>query len=306
MTEAPSDTANHQRLDEMLLHLTPNGAVVPYSACIDKDGHFWVASKGGLFKFDGNSHSLIVERKNTFPKKMMPYCQVHTYQDKVIHIQTGEGDLTEYRVLSLDGQVEVEQIFDGKIQGFVISEQGDMYMTKQPVAGEDYVIYKTSFDCPIGWTELSTAYDYCFQALCLYDENTLVAATTTVPLNICSKQTLKIIDANTGKIKNSFSEAGKEDGQIFFPRAIKRYHDSIVVMDKTGRFQSFDLEGNFTGISAQIDAYLSNSFIVQNDEAIIVCSGIVQKADGETVCDDWLEKIKLDGSKWQKDEVTTA
>lgn len=72
-------------------------------------------------------------------------------------------------------------------------------------------------------------------------------------------------------------------------------------MDKTGRFQLFDKEGNFKGILAEIDAYLSNGFTINNDEAIIACSGIVQPPEGGTICDDWLERIKLDGTKWNNE-----
>lgn len=61
-----------------------------------------------------------------------------------------------------------------------------MFLTKQPSSDEFY-IYKTSFDCPIGWEEFTSAYDYAFQALCLLDDGTLVAATTTVPINLYSK-----------------------------------------------------------------------------------------------------------------------
>ncbi|CAD5232496.1 unnamed protein product [Bursaphelenchus xylophilus] len=299
MTEAPSDTANHQRLDEMLLHLTPIGAVIPYSICFDSEGSLWVASKGGIFKINKDTKAVLWEKRNEFPKKMMAFCQIHAFQDKVIHIQTGEGDLTEFRILNLDGSVETESFIDGKVQSFVINTKGDMFLTKQPVAGDEFLIYKTTFDCPIGWNDFCSAYDYCFQALCLLDDDTLVAATTTVPINICSKQTLKIIDANSGKILQSFSEAGKSDGQIFFPRSIQSYNNEVLVMDKTGRFQRFNKEGKFLGIGAEIDSYLGNGFIVQGDEAIVVCSGIVLAPDGETVCDDWLEAVKLDGSKWK-------
>ena len=65
----------------MLLHLTPVGAVIPYSVCFDAVGSLWVASKGGLFKFDGTQPA--IEKQNPFPKKMAPYCQVLAYKDKV-------------------------------------------------------------------------------------------------------------------------------------------------------------------------------------------------------------------------------
>lgn len=83
MTEAPSNTSNHQRLDEMLIHLTPAGAVIPYSACYDSNGHLWVATKGGIFKFGSKGEPPLFERKNAFPKKIAPYCQVLAFKDKV-------------------------------------------------------------------------------------------------------------------------------------------------------------------------------------------------------------------------------
>lgn len=46
-------------------------------------------------------------------------------------------------------------------------------------------------------------------------------------------------------------------------------------MDKTGRFQQFSREGKFVEISAKIDSYLGNGFILRDDEAIVACSGIV-------------------------------
>lgn len=118
MTEAPSNTANHQRLDEMLIHLTPAGAVIPYNLCFDSDGHIWVATKGGIFKFQKKGEPPLFERKNMFPKKIAPYCQVLAFRDKVafhvsilficsfqiIHVQTDDkGALTEFRVLNLNG-----------------------------------------------------------------------------------------------------------------------------------------------------------------------------------------------------------
>ncbi|VDK25683.1 unnamed protein product, partial [Anisakis simplex] len=76
MTENLSNTSNHQRLDEMFIHLTPKGATVPYSLCVDSERNVWVASKGGLFKFDSTGKNLLFERRNPFPKKISPYCQV--------------------------------------------------------------------------------------------------------------------------------------------------------------------------------------------------------------------------------------
>jgi hypothetical protein len=84
------------------------------------------------------------------------------------------------------------------------------------------------------------------------------------------------------------------------------------VLDKTGRIQRFNRNGDFIELSASIDAYLGNGFVIKDDEAVLVCSGIVLDEvplhilininihfqEGKTVCDDWIETIKLDGSTW--------
>ena len=83
MTEAPSKTSNHQRLNEMMCHLTPKGAIIPYNLCFDPSGCIWVASKGGLFKLDSEGKQVLFEKKNNFPKKMAAYCQVVCHNEKV-------------------------------------------------------------------------------------------------------------------------------------------------------------------------------------------------------------------------------
>lgn len=300
MAEPPSNTANHQRLKEMMVHLTPKEAVIPYTLCTDCEENIWVASKGGLFKLDRTGQTILFERKNPFPKKMAPYTQVLYTAGRVVYVMTEDkAALTEFRILDLDGDIKHEQFIDGKIQSLAINTNGDIFMTKQPVAGADEsIIYKSSMDCPLDWEELSSAYDYCFQALCCFDENTLFVATSTMPVNMYSKQTIKRIDSRTGKIHSSFTAGGKDDGQIYFPRCIQRYEDDLLVLDKTGRFQRFQPSGSFLGVSARIDAYLGNGFIVRGDEAIVVCSGIVLDKSSQTICDDWIEAVKLNGSSW--------
>lgn len=83
MTEPPSKTSNHQRLNEMMCHLTPKGALIPYNLCFDPSGCIWVASKGGLFKLDSEGKEVLFEKKNIFPKKMAAYCQVVCHNEKV-------------------------------------------------------------------------------------------------------------------------------------------------------------------------------------------------------------------------------
>lgn len=84
MTEPQSKTSNHQRLEEMLFHLTPNGAVIPYSLCMDDDNNIWVSAKGGLFKLDETASKILFQRKNAFPKKIGPYTQVIHFNKKVL------------------------------------------------------------------------------------------------------------------------------------------------------------------------------------------------------------------------------
>ncbi|KAI6189916.1 hypothetical protein M3Y97_00060100 [Aphelenchoides bicaudatus] len=302
MTETPSKTSNHQRLDEMLIHLTPVGAVIPYSLCYDSNGHIWVATKGGIFKFSGaKGEPPLFERKNMFPKKIAPYCQVLAVSDKIIHVQTDDKSaLTEFRLLSLDGEIQHEQFIDGKIQSLAVSSNGDVFMTKQPNSDES-VIYKTSIDALLGWDEFCSSFDYSFQNLCVLDDDTLFVATTSIPINMYSKQNLHLIDTNNGNIKKTFSSAGKEQGQIYFPRSIQVFNGDALVLDKTGRIQRFNKNGEFVEQSAAIDSYLGNGFVVRNDQAIIACSGIVLDKEGKTICDDWLETINLDGSTWKSD-----
>uniref|UniRef100_A0A7E4WDK0 SGL domain-containing protein n=1 Tax=Panagrellus redivivus TaxID=6233 RepID=A0A7E4WDK0_PANRE len=300
MTEAPSNTSNHQRVNEMLSHLTPKGALIPYNLTFDESGALWVASKGGLYKISSDGKNVLFESKNAFHKKMAPYCQVLNYQDKIIWVQCEDkADLTEFRVLDLDGNVKHESFIDGKIQSLVIASSGDLYLTKQPPKGsEDFFIYKTHIDAPIGWDEFVEADDKAFQSLCLLDDRHLIAAVTSVPTNIYSRQSLVIIDTESGNILTTFSVQGKEEGQIYFPRSIQRYQDGILVLDKTGRIQKFDREGKYLELAARIDSYVGNGFVVRDDEAVIACSGIVLGTDGESFCDDWIEPIKLDGSVW--------
>uniref|UniRef100_A0A9J2PB77 Uncharacterized protein n=1 Tax=Ascaris lumbricoides TaxID=6252 RepID=A0A9J2PB77_ASCLU len=348
MTEKPSNTSNHQRLDEMFIHLSPRGATIPYSLCIDRDNNVWVASKGGLFKFDTDGKNVLFERRNPFPKKISPYCQVLHYDGKVIYAYAEEqAAITELRIYDLNGEMFHEQFIDGKLFSLAISENGDMYMTKQPF-GEDSIIYKTSIDCPLGWDEVlsedeyvfqavcpidpntivvstcsvplnmysKTSIDcplgwdevlsedeYVFQAVCPIDPNTIVVSTCSVPLNMYSKQSLRIVDVAKHAVRKTFSMKGQNDGEIYFPRSIQRYGDDIVVLDKSGRLQRFSKDGKFLDVVAQIDAYLGNGFIVEGEQAVIACSGIVLNRAQETICDDWLEKINLDGSRWIPREV---
>ena len=64
---------------------------------------------------------------------------------KIVHAQTEDKEaVIEFRIYSLDGNLEHEQFIDGKIQGLAINpETGDIFMTKQPQVGEDEsVIFK--------------------------------------------------------------------------------------------------------------------------------------------------------------------
>lgn len=298
MTERPSNTSNHQRLQEMFVHLTPCGATIPYSLCIDDEGNYWVAAKGGLFKYDSEGKKLAFERKNPFPKKVSPHCQVLCHDRKIIYaFAEDQSGMTELRIFNLDGEMTHEQFIDGRVLSLAVSEDGDMFLTKQ-IQGEDSIIFRASLDCPLGWDEVVSEDEYVFQALCVLDSNTLIASTCSVPVNMYSKQSLRIIDVEKQKVVKSFGSKGKSDGEIHFPRALQIYQGDILVLDKTGRIQRFSASGQFKEIAAQIDAYLGNGFIVHHDQAVIACSGIVLDSNQKTICDDWLEKINLDGTKW--------
>lgn len=293
-----SVTSDHQRFEEMFIHLTPKGATIPYNLCMDEDGNYWVAAKGGLFKFDKNGNEVLFERKNPFPKKVAAYCQVLNYDRKIVHaFAEDQPRLTELRVFDLFGNMLHEQFIDGRVQSLAVSSKGDVFLTKQ-MQGEDSTIFKMNLACPLGWEEVISEDEFAFQTLCVYDSNTLVVATCALPVNMYSKQVIKVIDVPTQTIVKSFSCSGKNDGEIYFPRSIRRHNDDILVLDKTGRIQQFSLSGEFVRIAAQIDAYLGNGFIVVGEQAIVVCSGIVMNKEKESLCDDWVEKINLDGSKW--------
>ena len=88
-----------------MCHLTPEKAVVPYNICFglyhffgtksisvfdqwiftsDLENNIWVASKGGLFKFDPAGKELLFCLRNDFPKKVAPYTQVLLHKTKVL------------------------------------------------------------------------------------------------------------------------------------------------------------------------------------------------------------------------------
>ncbi|TKR60680.1 hypothetical protein L596_027892 [Steinernema carpocapsae] len=306
MTEKPSDTSNHQRLKEMYLHLTPNGGVIPYGICIDCNDHIWIASKGGLFKFDVAEKKVLFERKNPFPKKMAAFCQVHYHDQKIIYAMTEDHENTiEFRVFDLEGNMQHESFIEGKIQNMVVAPNGDIFMTKQPFS-EESIIYRTSLDCPLDWEEFCVIDGNSFQTMCIFDDCTLAVATVALPVNMYAKQSIKWIDIAKKKIVGSFATMGREDGQIYFPRAMRKYENDLIVMDKTGRLQRFDRQGNMLEISAKIDAYLGNGLVIQNDHAIITCSGIVLNEEGTTICDDWLERLRLDGSTWKSEPLPSS
>lgn len=302
MTEKPSRTSNHQRLNEMMCHLTPHKAVIPYNVCFDSDDNIWVASKGGLFKFDRSGGKLLFERKNAFPKKMAPYSQVLVYKTQIIYVTCEDKTaLTEFRILNVsDGTMEHEHFIDGKVHSLAVTENGDLFITKQPIVGVDEsAIWKSHMECPVAWEELCSTFDESFQTLCAFDNDTLAVMVISTPVNIYSKQCIKWVNAKNGQQLGKFSTCGKADGQVFFPRCMRRWNDALLVMDKTGRIQKFTRDGKFGEISAKIDDYIGNGFTLRNDdEVVIACSGIVLNQNNESICDDWLEAIRLDGSRW--------
>lgn len=299
-TESVPKTSNHQRLNEMMCHLTPHEATVPYTICFDVDDNLWAATKGGLFKFSKGNFKLLFQQKNPFPKKIGPYTQVHHYKSKIIFVQTDDkAALSEYRLLDLNGNVLHEYFIDGKINCLTINESGELFMTKQRLKEEEEsIIFKSSIDSPVAWDELSSTFDFSFQSLCAYDKRTLAVSVIFFPSNIYSKQSIKWVDSDSGDVLSTFSSSGKGNGCIYFPRCMQKYEDGVLILDKTGRFQKFDRSGKNSEVMAQIDSYIGNGFVVKGNEAIIACSGIVLTKEGKTICDDWIESIKLDGSKW--------
>ncbi|CAI4228867.1 unnamed protein product [Auanema sp. JU1783] len=301
MVEPASDTSDMQRFDEMFIHLTPRAASTPFSVCHDTEGNIWVASKGGLFKFDPERRTTLWMSKNPFPKKMAGFPQVVCHKDTIIYT-SAEDQLktTEMKFYTLNGELKTEQYIDGLLFSLVITENGDIYFSKQP-EGKDSSIYKTTIECPIDCEKLCSLEEAeCFQTLCILDENRLMCSIASRPVNLYSKQRVVIINTTTGEIMKSFGEAGKEDEKIFFPRSIRPYKDDIVMMDKTGRFMRFTKEGEYLALLAKVDAFLANSFCIKDDKALIAFSGVVYDKHMRSIVDDWLEWINLDGSSWKQ------
>ncbi|CAI5446193.1 unnamed protein product [Caenorhabditis angaria] len=284
MCEPPSDTSDEQRFDEMFIHLTPRGATIPFGLCYDSQDNLWVATKGGLFKFDPKTRKTLWERKNIFPKKMAPFPQVF------FHKKQNQGEILN------------ESFIDGLLVSMTISEEGEIFITKKLNPGEcKNTIFTTSIDAPIGWDEvISSDKGEAFFAICSMSEDILVAAVSSLPAHMNAAQKLVYIDIPSRKIRNTVSKGGRNDGEIFFPRQIVKNGENALMVDKSGRFLEFSASGEYLGVRAEIDAFLANGFCIKDDEALISLSGIVRDSDGQTICDDWLEFIKLDGSSWKK------
>lgn len=64
-----------------LIQLTEDGAVVPYGVCIDSHDCIWVASKGGIFRYDRTGRCLFSE-KHDHPKQISAFSAIQYIPDQ--------------------------------------------------------------------------------------------------------------------------------------------------------------------------------------------------------------------------------
>uniref|UniRef100_A0A914VRS3 SMP-30/Gluconolactonase/LRE-like region domain-containing protein n=1 Tax=Plectus sambesii TaxID=2011161 RepID=A0A914VRS3_9BILA len=277
----------------MFIHLTPHAAVVPYGICTDDDGNIWVAAKGGLFKIDKHGNGILLSKKHDFPRKMGPFCTVICVQSKILYIFTEDKDRqTQFKILNFDGSEEHSQFIDGRVQSMTAAKNGRIFLTMKPDEGQSEIL-SAHIDNPLDWEPVISSDQIAFTGLCAIDDGHLVAATSAMPVNMYSKQTLCLIDVEKQSISKHFSSRGRESGEVYFPREIHLYQGDIIVLDKTGRIQRFTIDGELVGIFGKIDDYTGNGFCIRENDVIITCSGIVAGQDGQAECDDWLEKMVL-------------
>lgn len=287
--------------------LTILGASVPYGICRDEKENLWVAAKGGLFKLSSDGKGLVFAEKNNNPQQVAAFCTIHALGEEVVHCYAEQrAPISHISVRGLDGKARRSLCFDGKIASTTLGKgplKGRLFFSFTRQDQRESSILFTSFDNLENQTRLSHSSQWAYQHLLLStDESTLIVTCAEIPVRPDSPQKIQLLDAVSGEELLSFSQAGRGDGEIFWPRqpaAVPERPDLVALMDKTGRIQAFRLsDGVCIGVMGSIPPYLGNGLLITSStEALITCAGFVKGPEGEevgAVISDWLERIPID------------